>query len=260
MPTTITIHAPELTGESNLSLYLRTLAGALVNDGGDELTEDPSASGLFAASVSEDLSAVGLLHARVHDPAGVVRDGWLPQGATLVQDGYPATIEVGDVTVNVDLSEVEAQLDLIQQRTAYLTSGRRPQVVSPVSEGGQIDLTTGYDYTGDDALDLDIDDAGGVLYDLLTAAGVADVLFGASLERRATSLIAGTVTDITHSDGITTLTIEVHHSQISTEAPFSELYEYQIARLMTATGPDGLPLRHLVITGRLTLRRRTLTI
>lgn len=89
MPT-IAIHAPELTGETGLTMFLYSLAGVLANTGGDTLTESPESSGRFEATVAESLS--GIYNARVHDAGGVVRDGWLPDGGTLVVDSYPVEI------------------------------------------------------------------------------------------------------------------------------------------------------------------------
>lgn len=106
MPT-IAIHAPELSGESGLTLELWTLAGVLTNTGGDSLTESPASSGRFVATVAETISETH--HARVKDSLSVVvRDGWLPRGATIVQDaytmraedrlGYLLSVEVGAIS------------------------------------------------------------------------------------------------------------------------------------------------------------------
>jgi hypothetical protein len=81
--------APELTGETGLTLYLYTTAGVLINTGGDALSESPASSGRFVATVAESISAIA--SARLHDAVGPVRDGWLPVGSTLVQDEYPDT-------------------------------------------------------------------------------------------------------------------------------------------------------------------------
>lgn len=147
-------------------------------------------------------------------------------------------------------------LEMIGAKVALLTAGRRPQVVSNVAAGGRLDLYVGDDYVGDDAISLPIEDVGGVIHDRLTAAGVDSVVLGASLDRRATNLITGTITDISYASDETTLTIEIAHSDISTEAPLSDDYQYQISRVMAATGSDGEPLQIIEITGPLMLSRR----
>lgn len=142
---TIAIHAPELSGESGLSLYLRQIDGTLINSGGDSLTESPGGSGRFQAVVAEDLSAVGLLSARVHDAGGPVRGGWLPQGETLVRDAY----SVGD-----------ADSQSVSELLAELTQGTTPDrkftadalSLSPAASGGIGPLRG--DLTAAEALDL----------------------------------------------------------------------------------------------------------
>jgi hypothetical protein len=89
--------APELTGETGLTLYLYTTAGVLINTGGDALSESPASSGRFVATVAESISAIA--SARLHDAVGPVRDGWLAVGSTLVQDEYPVSAASTVVTV-----------------------------------------------------------------------------------------------------------------------------------------------------------------
>jgi hypothetical protein len=88
--------APELTGETGLTLYLYTTAGVLINTGGDALSESPASSGRFVATVAESISAIA--SARLHDAVGPVRDGWLAVGSTLVQDEYPVEVSTGTGT------------------------------------------------------------------------------------------------------------------------------------------------------------------
>lgn len=51
---TLTLHRPDYSGE-NLTLKIWTLAGALVNAGGDPFIESPVASGRFEATIDEAL-------------------------------------------------------------------------------------------------------------------------------------------------------------------------------------------------------------
>ena len=87
---TVSIHMPENLGLSGFTLYLRkTSDGTLVNTGGDALTESPSNSGRFTATVAESWTET--LAASVLDGNGLaVRDGWLAVGETTVTDCYPA--------------------------------------------------------------------------------------------------------------------------------------------------------------------------
>ena len=106
MPT-IVVHAGELTGLTGMTLELRTLAGVITNTGGDALTESPASSGRFTATVAETISETH--YAVVKLSSGVTaRDGWLPRGATMIQDaytmraedriGYLLTVEVGAIS------------------------------------------------------------------------------------------------------------------------------------------------------------------
>lgn len=95
MSTTKIIFAPELTGATGLLLYLQNEAGALVNPGGDSLTESPSGSGRFMANVAESLSEI--VNAVVRSSNGIaVREGWLEPTSDLIIPNYPsATVSGG---------------------------------------------------------------------------------------------------------------------------------------------------------------------
>lgn len=88
---TIAIFAPELTGQTGLTLQIRTLAGVAVNSPVDSLTESPSSSGRFTADVTESIPAA-ITHAAVFNSSGrAVREGWIASGETFVQDNYPSS-------------------------------------------------------------------------------------------------------------------------------------------------------------------------
>lgn len=87
---TIAIQAAELSGETGLTLYVRNESGTLQNTGGDALSESPSSSGRFTATVAETLS--GIMYCYIEDADGnVVRDGYLANGETTIQPGYPSS-------------------------------------------------------------------------------------------------------------------------------------------------------------------------
>jgi hypothetical protein len=92
MPT-VSIFAPELSGTAGMFVFLRAADdGALLNSGGDALTESPASSGRFTATVAE--SIIEIHHAVVHEnstesAATALRDGWIESGGTLIVDAYP---------------------------------------------------------------------------------------------------------------------------------------------------------------------------
>ena len=90
MPT-VSIHMPEQSGQTGLTLFLRkTSDGTLLNAGGDGLTEDPESSGRFVATVAETHAEI--VAASVTNAGSLtVRDGWLAVGGTIVVDGYPSS-------------------------------------------------------------------------------------------------------------------------------------------------------------------------
>lgn len=94
MPT-VTVHAPELAGETGLFLFLRSAsAGVLLNAGGDALTE--TVTGVFTATVAEAISSIH--HARVHSSSTEnastgLRDGWIATAGTLVVDDYASALD-----------------------------------------------------------------------------------------------------------------------------------------------------------------------
>jgi hypothetical protein len=100
---TIRIHAAELSGTAGLSLFLRNQStGVLLNAGGDALTEDPAGSGRFTADVAETIE--GIHYAIVKDGSGRSRrDGYLDDGATIVQPDYPSATGGGGGSVDYDL-------------------------------------------------------------------------------------------------------------------------------------------------------------
>lgn len=97
---TIAIQAGELSGTSGLTLwvYLES-TGVLQNTGGDSLSESPASTGRFVASVAETLT--GVMYCLVKDSGGyVVRDGYLDDGDTIIQPGYPSS---GGTSGNVNV-------------------------------------------------------------------------------------------------------------------------------------------------------------
>lgn len=122
-----------------------------------------------------------------------------------------------------------AALTRIDGRTALITGSGMP-VVGPVTPGGALLLIVGNDYVtaAGSRLDRTITDPGGALHARLTAAGTT-LSFGAGRNGQA-GMILGTVTSVNYSAGITTIGLEITHSQISSTAPSADDYTYQIQR------------------------------
>lgn len=147
--TTVTIHMPEQSGQTGLSLYMRkTSDGTLLNTGGDALTEAPASSGRFTTDVAE-LWTETLAAAVVNGSSLTVRDGWLAAGSTIVVDAYPVDIaslqeDIAALSVTATVSD-EALLAKLVALEALLRSSintlaraqtvlsRKPTVAAPSS-------------------------------------------------------------------------------------------------------------------------------
>lgn len=146
MAETISLHAPELIGVSSLTAYLyRMDTGVLVNTGGDALTEDPASSGRFTFTLAESRTGLGTLRCDVRSGSVSYRYGFLASDSTRVSDIEP---------VSVDLSAIEAQLDIIQAKTdtigsaSAITSLLAGAVLEPGTISGFPEtLTIGDSYT-----------------------------------------------------------------------------------------------------------------
>ena len=91
---TIGIHLAGQSGDSGMKLFLRD-QGALLNAGGDTLTESATGSEYFTATVSESIDAGTTYQATVETSAGVaIYQGLLYSGQTIVD--FPAAS--GDAT------------------------------------------------------------------------------------------------------------------------------------------------------------------
>jgi hypothetical protein len=241
----IYVHMPPLSGFTGLILELRgETDDELLDVAGDALTETAAGSGRFVADVEEAVAATH--RADIKNAAGqTVWFGWLAVGSDTVRDEYP--IESSGLT------EVQAtQLDNIEAHTAQIT-GARLSVTGPVTPGGDITLIVGKDYVtaAENGLTRTITDAGGALHARLTDPALAAVKrFGAS-RPNGIAQITGTISDVTHASGITSISIEIERSAIPDSLVATADYIYQIER-ETSSGkicPE--------VQGNLTLNRRT---
>jgi hypothetical protein len=121
MPT-VAIQAGELSGQTGFVLYVYSLAGVLQNSGGDSLSESPSSSGRFTATVAESLS--GVLYVLVRDNNGyAVREGYLEDAGTNVLPGYPSSFNAADIRTAIGLAAADLDDQLGDILTAAMTGG-----------------------------------------------------------------------------------------------------------------------------------------
>lgn len=152
----------------------------------------------------------------------------LSDGTTFnnVTDSLEAAAETGGSLT----PEQQAQLDLIESKVATLTAGRRPQVVSPVSEGGELVLIAGADYlaSADSVISLDIDDVGGAIRTYLQGADVDSVQLSVARAQDVNTVI-GTIDpdEIQYASDVTTIQIEIDGDDTVNVYP-AEDYEYHI--------------------------------
>ena len=151
------------------------------------------------------------------------------------------------------LSEEQAALLIaIGQRTALIT-GSRLSVAGSVTPGGTIQLIVGKDYVtaAENGLTRTITDPDGNLYDQLTSSTLAATKrFGAS-RPNGIAQITGTIGDVTHADGVTSITIEIERSGLPDDLQATADYRYQIER------ETGAGKKVIAVSGDLILERRT---
>lgn len=119
-----------------------------------------------------------------------------------------------------------------------------------MTPGGRILLIVGNDHvvSAGSSLNRSITDPGGLLHARLTAAGTT-LQFGAA-RGNASQQISGTISGVTHASGITTVALEITHSQVAATALPADDYVYQIQR-KTSAGAQVIE-----VSGDLTLERR----
>lgn len=206
---TVSIHMPEQSGQSGLSLYLRkTSDGTLVNTGGDSLTESPASSGRFTATVAETWAET--LAASVQNASSlIVRDGWLAEGETIVRDAYPSSGGGGGAGDAEQATSLEIQ-ETVEAIAASIAGASKVEVVSRVAEGGDVTAYIGDDFRvrSDTQLEIPVADVAGALFTKLDTIGAANLNFSASRPAKGPGEITGTVADIVQ-DSATQLTIVV---------------------------------------------------
>lgn len=132
-------------------------------------------------------------------------------------------------------TEQAEQLDRIEAASASITGARVLRSVGPVSPAGEITLIVGSDYVEDvsGSLTVTVTDPGAILHAKLTAGELSELVFLASPKANAAtaSKVAGTITDVSEAEGITSITIEIPRASIP-DGPYSDDYKYQIWRVV----------------------------
>jgi hypothetical protein len=249
---------PEQSGQTGLTLFLRNASdGALLNAGGDALTESPASSGRFTADVAETWAET--LAASVRNASSLtIRDGWLAVGETIVRDSYPSGGGAGDASQEtveevLDVANsiavaiaggspveptgatetVMARLTRIEAATGSILGGRVLRSAGPVTPAGDISLVVGSDYVEDidGSLLRSFSDPGASVHTKLTAGALSQLVFSAAEKPSdpTTKRIAGTVTEVSEADGVTSVRIEILRTAIPV-GPYSADWKYHIWR------------------------------
>lgn len=238
---TQTVNFPFLAGESGLSLRLRSLTDRSIV-ATESASESTASNGVQTAAFTNVAAGNYLL--QLVSGSDVFGQDVITLTLTTGQF-WPASATAsssGGLT-----TDQAAALDRIDAKAGLIT-GSKLSVAGAVTPGGDITLVIGDDRVTDADSELlrSITDTGGALHTRLAAA--SQIKFGAGRNGVA-DMITGTVTSA-HSANVTTLTIEIDHAGVSTDAIASEDYTYQIQRV-TADA------EHVVeLSGNLTLLNR----
>lgn len=253
--TMVSIHMPEQSGQSGLTLFLRkTSDGTLLNAGGDALSESPASSGRFIATVAETWAET--LAASVRNASSLtVRDGWLAVGETIVRDAFPSSGGggAGDAS-QATLLEVEDKVDAI---AAAFAGASAVEATGRVAKGGKVTAYIGDDFRARSgtALPIPVSDPAGGLFTKLTALTPARLRFGVTAPGRSAGLITGTIFSITQSgSGASQLcTLNVEITNCGAGLPPGDQYLYQIEQEQTHSAETD---DFVEIEGKLILKQR----
>jgi|GEM_PF-5263521 len=251
MPTTLTVFAADLIGETTIHAFLRRSdTGVLVNAGGDQLVESPSTSGRFQITVAEAIPAVicavGFYDGAAESAAAALFAGWLASGGTLITADYP---QGGGDALQATLLDVQDTVDSISE---LLVGAESIALTGPV-QGSKITVYVDSDYRvrSGTQIPLPVTDPGAVLSTRLNAIGMANLAFGSSRAGKSPGQITGTIASVTAAGGITTITIEMTNCG-SSLVPGD--YTYQIQASQTHSGQVD---NEIVLSGLLVLEHRT---
>lgn len=216
MSETITIEAPGLSGDTGLTLYLRSqVDNSLLNTGGDALAETSGSQGLFTTTLDESRASGVTYRMIVEDTAGVVWYDWLDPGETRNREALAASSGGGSGDASQDtLEEVLATANQIKAKTQLIT-GDGVNVVAPVTQTGVLRLGIGTDDVGRWKLPVKVA-AGASLRSFLQSNDVALVQFIAAREGRQNEIVIDIDPDdipAPAEDGSIEITVEIPRSK-----------------------------------------------
>ncbi len=262
MPTTVYVDMPDLSGEAGpFYLFLRSKAGALLNAGGDQLSEvqvSAANTGRWSATVAEAWTAD--LVARIYEgssesAAAIVWAGWLPNGETELRAEYPSAAGGGGSgdAEQATLLEVQETVTAISAALA----GAPVEPTGRIASGGGIVAYIGDDFRvrSGTQLQIPVSDPSGGLYTKLNAIGAANLAFGASRPDKVAGAISGTIASLTTSGAGASqlLLITVEISNCGSGLRPGDDYTYQIEDRQT----QGTEVDSFVrIEGSMELRKK----
>ncbi len=128
---------------------------------------------------------------------------------------------------------VMARLTRIEAATGSILGGRVLRSAGPVTPAGDISLVVGSDYVEniDGSLLRTFSDPGASVHAKLTAGALSELVFSAAEKPSdpATKRIAGTITEVSEADGVTSVRIEILRTAIPV-GPYSSDWKYHIWR------------------------------
>lgn len=239
---TKTAYLPFLPQQSGVYYaFVRSVAGTLLNTGGDVLTH--VAGGLFTFDLTESLAALEYALVTVHSSSTATQQnavwyGSVTQDSDVCFEQVPPTSEAtggGGLT-----EDQQDQLNAIEAATGQIT-GARLQVIGPVTAAGAITIYQGSNYSValGTQLTRTVSDSAMALYDDLTAFSLSELRFRAKPEptpgQTTFEAITGTIQAVTESAGVTSIVIEIDADDIP-EGPYHDGWKYHIFAIDDADG------------------------
>lgn len=132
-----------------------------------------------------------------------------------------------------DSETVMARLTRIEAATGSILGGKVLRSAGPVTPAGDISLVVGSDYVEeiDGSLLRTFSDPGASIHAKLTAGALSQLVFSAAEKPSdpATKRIAGTITEVSEADGVTSVRIEILRTAIPV-GPYSSDWKFHIWR------------------------------
>lgn len=232
-------------GPSLSSVTLRNLTTDALVATADTCNEVTADSGLYAAVFGETAVI----------PAGNYRLRAVVSGAPL--NRYVTLAGTDNEVVQSSSVPPDAALTTKVDAISIAMAGMSPvEPTGRIANGGRVLAYVGDDFTvrSGTALPIPVKDPAGGLYTLLTAIGVENLQFGASLAGKPAGLITGTIASLSQSGSgasqLCNITVEITNCGVGLK--LSEDYEWQIQSTQTHGDETDTLIR---LEGMLSLRR-----